>query len=96
MLAPVKVNPIDHAFDAMLAPAAVVMTDRPNARAGRVAPRVREPPRAERGQLIALPRTPAERDLGDPVVDAGQVVDHFFFTFADLFLIRSRIRRAND
>jgi hypothetical protein len=27
MLAPAKVNPIDHAFDAVLAPAAVVMTD---------------------------------------------------------------------
>jgi len=33
MLAPAKVNPIDHAFDAVLAPAAVVMTNRPNARA---------------------------------------------------------------
>jgi hypothetical protein len=34
MLAPAKVNPIDHAFDAVLAPAAVVVTDRPNARTG--------------------------------------------------------------
>jgi hypothetical protein len=33
MLAPAKVNPIDHTFDAVLALAAVVMTDRPNARA---------------------------------------------------------------
>jgi len=89
MLAPAKVNPIDHAFDAVLAPAAVVMTDRPKACAGlaraRVATRVGEPPTVEQGQFIgqlAQHRAPSECNLGDPVVGAAQVVAHFFFTFA--------------
>ena len=62
MLAPAKVHPIDHAFDAMLAPAAVVMTDRPNAGADiihdiaervqlRRPVRVCERPTAQQGQL---------------------------------------------
>ena len=82
MLAPVKVNPIDHAFNAVLAQAVVVMANWPNALAGRLAARVREPPTAQLAGQVSLPRAPGERDLGDRVVDAAQVVDHFFFTFA--------------
>src|SRR5262245_56285240 len=81
MLAPVKVNPIDHAFNAVLAQAVVVMANWPNALAGRLAARVREPPTAQPAGQVSLPRAPGERDLGDRVVDAAQVVAHFFFTF---------------
>jgi hypothetical protein len=58
MLAPAKVNPRDHAFDAVLAPVASVLTDRPKACAGlareRAAARVREPPMAQLVGQVAL------------------------------------------
>ena len=41
-----------------------------------------EPPTAQLANQVALPRAPGEREVGDPAVDAAQVVDHFFFTFA--------------
>jgi len=47
--------------------------------------RVCEPPTAQQGQTRwpgGVERAPGEREVGDPVVDAAQVVDHFFFTFA--------------
>jgi len=81
MLAPIKVNPIDDAFDAVLAQAGVVMANWPNALAGRLATLVREPPTTQLASQMELPRAPGQRDFGDPVVDAAQVVDHFFFAF---------------
>ena len=76
-----KVNPIDDAFNAVLAQAAVVMANWPNALAGRLATLVREPPTTQLASQMALPRAPGQRDFGDAVVDAAQVVDHFLFAF---------------
>ena len=94
MLAPVVIDAIDDALDAVAAQASVLMARQPEAHADldhevakRVVlcrpARVSEPSSTQRvaGQVSWL-RALRERDLGDPIVGAAEVVDHFFFAFA--------------